>query len=339
MAADRRQADAIRLRKTTEEVMNRRTFFAGSAALIGTCHGQLSFAADTLRFVYPYTAGSGGDALCRLLAEKLSRSLSVAAIVENKTGADGRIGTREAKTAKPDGSTLLFTPFGTMVLFPSVFKNLPYDAFRDFVPVTQALTFDFGLAAGPMSGAKTLKELVAWLKANPNKGDVAVPGLGALPHLLPLKFAIESDTRIQAIAYKGTAPSLTAAVAGQVALVCAPLADLIAQHQAGAIKLLAVSGKARSAEVPDVPTFIEHGYQIEGSGWYGIFAPAQTPPEIVTKLNKALVEAIRSDEFQQRAKSLYLTPTGTSPAELGAIQKEDFERWAPVIKAAGLTEQ
>ena len=318
--------------------MDRRIFLAGSVALCGTLSGQPSLAVDTLRFVYPYAPGSGGDALCRLLAEKLSTSLSVTAIVENKTGADGRIGTREVKNAKPDGSTLLFTPFGTMVLFPSVFKDLPYDAFRDFVPVTQVLTFDFGLAAGPMSGAKTLKELVAWLKANPTRSDVAVPGLGALPHLLPLKFAAEAGTKLQAIAYKGTAPSLTAAVAGQVALVCGPVADLIAQHKAGAITLLAMSGKARSADVPDVPTFIEQGYPIEGSGWYGIFAPAQTPPEIITKLNMALIEAIHSDDFQRRARSLYLTPTGTTPTELGSIQKQDFERWAPVIKAAGLAE-
>ena len=189
-----------------------------------------------------------------------------------------------------------------------------------------------------MSGAKTLKELVAWLKANPTRSDVAVPGLGALPHLLPLKFAAEAGTKLQAIAYKGTAPSLTAALAGQVALVCGPVADLIAQHKAGAITLLAMSGKARSADVPDVPTFIEQGYPIEGSGWYGIFAPAQTPPEIITKLNSALVEAIHSDDFQRRARSLYLTPTGTTPTELGSIQRQDFERWAPVIKAAGIAE-
>ena len=123
-----------------------------------------------------------------------------------------------------------------------------------------------------------------------------------------------------------------------MALVCGPVADLIAQHKAGAITLLAMSGKARSADVPDVPTFIEQGYPIEGSGWYGIFAPAQTPPEIISKLNLALIEAIHSDDFQRRAKSLYLTPTGTTPTELGSIQRQDFERWAPVIKAAGLAE-
>ena len=314
--------------------MDRRKFLAGAAVLIGS-NGP-SLAASTIRFVYPYAAGSGGDTLCRLLAEKVSQSLGITAIVDNKTGADGRIGVREVKNSQPDGSTLLFTPFGTMVLLPTVFKDLGYDAFSDFAPVTQVLTFDFGLAAGPMSGAKTLQELVEWLKKNPHKSDVAVPALGTLPHLLPLKFARESGTEIQAIAFKGIAPSLTAALGGQVALVCAPVADLIEQHKAGKLHLLAVSGKTRSKDAADVPTFVEQGYQIEGDGWYGIFAPAHTPPDVVTKMNRALVEAVRSQEFQQRAKAQYFTPTGTTPAELGSIQKRDFERWAPVIVAAGL---
>jgi tripartite-type tricarboxylate transporter receptor subunit TctC len=293
-------------------------------------------AGSTMRFVYPYAPGSGGDVLVRLLAEDMQKKLGVTAIVENKTGADGRIGVRDVKQADPDGRTLLFTPFGTMVLFPSVFKDLPYDAFADFTPVTQVVTYDFGLAAGPMTKAKSLGELADWLKANPDKSNVGVPGLGALPHLLPLKFATEAGTKINAIPYKGTAPALTDVMGGQIPLVCAPLGDLVAQAKAGTINLLASSGKARNAMVQDVPTFIEQGYQIAGSGWYGIFAPAKTPAAEIEKLNRTLVEAIHGDAFDARARALWLLPTGTTSAELAAIQKEDFERWAPVIKAAGL---
>jgi tripartite-type tricarboxylate transporter receptor subunit TctC len=290
MTLDWRASEAIRWltagpAEGRKAMIHRRQFVAGAAAFINGLSGPSFAASPQLSFVYPYAAGSGGDALCRVLADKPSQSLGVTAIVENKTGADGRIGVREVKNSPPDGSTLLFTPFGTMVLLPTVYLELPYDAFRDFVPETQVLTFDFGLAAGPMSGARTLKDLVAWLKKNSDKSDLAVPGLGALPHLLPLKFAQESGTKLQAIAYKGIAPSLTAAMAGQVALVCAPVADLIPQHKAGAIHLLAVSGTTRSQDVPDVPTFLEQGYQIVGYGWYGIFAPAHTPPDVVMKLN------------------------------------------------------
>lgn len=318
--------------------MDRRQFIAGAATLAtGGVIGAAAQAADSLlKFVYPYAPGSGGDILVRVLADDLQKKLGISAIVENKPGADGRIGAREVAHASPDGNTLLFTPFGTMVLFPTVFKALPYDAFKDFKPVSQALTFDFGLAAGPMSGAKSLKDLIGWLKKNPDQGNYGVPGLGALPDLLPRKFAADAGVKLTPIAYKGTAPALTAAMSGQIALICAPLADLIAQHKAGAIHLLAVSGKARSPYLPDVPTFKDQGFDIEGSAWYGIFAPAKTPDATIAKLNKAIVEAIHSDTFQQRAKSVYLTATGTSPAELGAIQKADYERWKPVIVAAGL---
>ncbi|HMN71401.1 MAG TPA: tripartite tricarboxylate transporter substrate-binding protein [Rhodoblastus sp.] len=316
--------------------MDRRQFMAGVAASAGMFGGPALAADGLLKFIYPYAPGSGGDILVRVLADDLQKKLGISAIVDNKPGADGRIGVREVKHAAPDGNTLLFTPFGTMVLFPTVFKSLPYDAFKDFAPVTQALTFDFGLAAGPMSGAKTLAELTEWLKKNPDKGNVGMPGLGALPHLLPLKYAADAGVKLKAIAYKGTAPALTAAMSGETALVCAPLADLIAQHKAGAIHLLATSGRTRSPYLPDVPTFIDQGFKIEGSGWYGVFAPAGTPPETIARLNKALVDAIHSPQFQERAKSVYLRAVGTTPEELGAIQKADYERWKPVIEAAGL---
>ena len=317
--------------------MNRRNFLAGTASVAGALATRVAHAmASTVKLVYPYTPGSGGDILARVLADDIGKRLDITALVENKPGADGRIGVRQVKYSRPDGSELLFTPFGTMVLFPTVFKDLPYDAFTDFTPVTQVVTYDFGLAVGPMANVKSLAELATWLKQNPEKGHVAVPGLGALPHLLPLKFAMDSNTRIDALAYKGTQPALTAAMAGQLPLVCAPLSDLVPQAQAGAIRVVAVSGTNRSAYLPDVPTFKEQGFDIVGSGWYGLFAPSKTPADIVAKLNGALTESIRSDEFSARARSLFLTPAPTTPAELGAIQKADFDRWAPVIHAAGL---
>lgn len=320
--------------------MDRRKFLSGAAALTCGLFARPALAAGSvLRFVYPYTPGSGGDALLRSLANILQAKLNVTTIVENRTGADGRIGVREVKSAAPDGNTLLFTPFAPMVLFPTVFKDLPYDAVRDFTPITQALTFDFGLAASPTIGAKTLAELVDWLKKNPQKGNFGVPALGALPHLLPMKFAADAGVELQAVPYKGIAPALLAAMSGDIALACGPVADMVAQHKSGKLNLLAVTGKTRSADLPEVPTFVEQGYKIEGSGWYAFYAPAGTPADVVANLNKTLVDAIRSDAFQQQARSVYLTATGTTPGELAAIQKADSELWAPVIKAAGLAEK
>jgi tripartite-type tricarboxylate transporter receptor subunit TctC len=320
--------------------MDRREFLGGAAALAGGVIAGPAFAAGSLlKFIYPYAPGSGGDAMLRALSTALQSRLNVSAIVENRVGADGRIGVREARNAAPDGDTLLFTPFGAMVLFPSVFKDLGFDPFKDFVPITQALTFDFGLAASPAIGASTLAELVAWLKKNPQKGNFAVPGLGTLPHLLPMKFAADAGVELLPVPHKGIAPALLSVMSGDIALASAPVADMVAQHRAGKLRLLAVTGKTRSRDLPDVPTFVEQGYKIEGSGWYAFYAPAGTPADIVTKLNKTLVEAIRSDAFQQQARSVYLTATGTTPDELAAIQKADFELWAPVIKAAGLMEK
>jgi tripartite-type tricarboxylate transporter receptor subunit TctC len=200
--------------------MDRRIFLAGAGATASAFMVRGAKAmASSMKILYPYAPGSGGDILARLLADDMSKKLGITAIVENKTGASGRIGVRDVKYSRPDGSELLFTPFGTMVLFPSVFENLSYDAFKDFRPVTQVVTYDFGLAVGPKAKVKNLDELVAWLKKNPDKGNLAVPGLGALPHLLPLKFSIDTQTKIQAIAYRGTEPALTAAMSGQVALV------------------------------------------------------------------------------------------------------------------------
>ncbi len=316
--------------------MDRRLFLAGTAATASALLAGRADAASTLRFIYPYAPGSGGDVLARLLAEDMQKALGSPAIVENKTGADGRIGVREVMRAEPDGNTLLFTPFGAMVLFPSVFKDLGYDPFTDFKPVTQVATFDFGLATGPMTKAKTLAELIDWLKKHPEASNVAVPGLGTLPQLLPFKFAGEVGTKIDAIAYRGIAPAITAVMSGQVALVCAPLGDLVAQAKAGTITLLAASGKTRDPLATDVPTFIEQGFKLSGSGWYAIFAPAKTPDARLAELNKHLVAAIHGDVFKARAQSLWLSPTGTTAAELGAIQKADFDLWSPVFKAANL---
>lgn len=317
--------------------MDRRTFIIGTAATAASLLSVRAQAAGTtLKIVFPYTSGSGGDTLARVLADELEKKMGRATIVENKPGADGRIGVREVQHADPDGNTLLFTPFATMTLFPSVFDNLPYDPFNDFAPVTQVVTFDFGLATGPMTGAKSLPEVLEWLKKNPDKANVAVPALGTLPHLLPLKFAETAGIKLKAISYKGTAGSLTAIMGGQVPLACVPLGDLVAQSRAGTIHLLAASGKQRDPQVKEVPTFIELGYKISGSGWYGIFAPAKTPAAEIAKLNKALVDSIHSEAFKSKAASLWLNPTGTTPAELAAIQKADAEFWGPVVKAANL---
>ena len=318
--------------------MNRREFIASSALLFADGSANIANAqSGPIRFIYPYAPGSGGDSIMRFLANRIGLALNENVIAENHTGADGRIGVRDVKAAAPNGRTLLFTPFGTMVLFPSVYADLPYDPFKDFTPVSQVVTYDFGLAAGPAFPGKSLADLEKWLKANPKLANFGMPGSGALPHLLPLKFAALIGVEIKAIAYKGAVPAVTEAIAGQIPLVCAPLSDLAAQHQAGRVRLLATSGAQRSPFTPDVPTFREQGYDVVGAGWYGIFAPSGSPPEMLAKITPVIRAAMLSAEGKSLSANLGLTPTATSPEELGAIQRADFERWAPVVKASGFT--
>jgi tripartite-type tricarboxylate transporter receptor subunit TctC len=312
--------------------MDRRAFVAaGLAAGVAPARGQ----GAPIRFFYPYAPGSGGDLLIRFLADQIGRETNETVVVENRTGADGRIGVRDVKLAPPDGRTMLFTPFGTMVLFPSVYASLPYDVFKDFTPISQVVAYDFGLAAGPMFPGKTLADLVAWLKAEPTKANFGMPGSGAMPHFIPLQLGALAGFSITAIAYKGSVPAVSEAIAGHLPLVCAPLSDLVEQHRAGTIRLLASSGRERSPYAADVPTFFEQGYDIVASGWYAIFAPAGSPPAMVGKISSIVARAMRSEAGKSLALKLGLSPSGTTPAELGAIQKADFERWAPVVKASG----
>jgi tripartite-type tricarboxylate transporter receptor subunit TctC len=162
-----------------------------------------------------------------------------------------------------------------------------------------------------------------------------MPGIGALPYFLPLRFGSMTDIKFEAISYKGAPPAVAEAMGGQIPIVSAPISDLVGQHQAGTIRVLATSGATRSPFLPDVPTFKEQGFDIEGSGWYGIFAPAKTPAATIAGLNKVVVDFMHSEAGKAQALKLGLVPTGTTPAELGAIQHRDAERWAPVIRASG----
>jgi tripartite-type tricarboxylate transporter receptor subunit TctC len=297
--------------------------------------GQARAQTPALRIIYPYAAGNGADSLIRLVADEMSRKLNRPVIVENRVGADGRIGVRDAKNAPADGNTFLFTPFGTMVLFPSYYKTLAYDPVQDFTPVSQMTTVDFALAVAPQGPVNDLSQLLQWLKGNPGKGSYGVPGIGAMPYFLPYRLATLARVDLRPVVYKGAALALTDVMGGQIPLICAPLSDLLAQHKAGAIRILAVSGSIRSEFAPDVPTFTEQGYDIQGLGWYAMYAPRGTPVSSVDAVRHVIVEWLHSDAGRARCEQLWMTPTGTTSDALARIQASDRERWAPVIRESG----
>jgi tripartite-type tricarboxylate transporter receptor subunit TctC len=301
----------------------------------GTARAQTG--EQPIRIVFPYAPGGSGDGTARLIAEQLRAALNRPVIVENRTGAAGRLGVQAVKAAAPDGTTLLVTPIAPMSVFQHVYPNLGYDPIADFQPITQIATFDLAVAVGPATPARSLPELVTWLKANPAQANYGMPAAGSLPHFFGVLFARAAGIDLKAVIYRGSAAALGDLVGGQVPVVFTTTTDLLQLHKAGRIRILATSGAQRSRFAPDVPTFKEAGYAIEGNGWYGMFAPARTPDDIVARYNKAVVDAIATPEVKERLMAYGLEPTGTSAAEFAAIQKADAERWAPAVKASGFT--
>jgi len=288
-----------------------------------------------LRIIYPFPGGGSGDTLTRLIAERLGTVLDRPVIVEPRVGAAGRLGVQAVKTSEPDGNTLLATPIAPMAVYQSVYPALEYDPIKDFAPVTQVATFDFGICIDPKIPANNLAELVAWLTANPDKANFGTPGAGTLPHFFGLMFAKAAGVPLQHIAYKGGMIALTDLMGGQIPVVFLSTNELAELHKSGRIRVLATSSMRRSTSLPDIPTFRESGYDIEGSGWWGFFAPAKTPAATVAKLSNAISSIVQSEDARARIVKVGLTPTGTSPEEFARIHHEDIVRWAAPIKASG----
>ena len=319
--------------------MHRRGFLRGLTATgaIGLSGSRLraQVGARPIRLVFNYSAGGAGDALSRIIAEKMRVGLDQPVIVENRTGADGRIGVQAVKNSPADGSTLLITPIAPMAVFPHLFPVLGYDPFADFRPISQVARFDFGVAVGPKVSATSLSELVAWAKANPGDANFGAPAAGTLPHFFGVLFGRTAGVDLRLVAYRGSAGAMTDLVAGQIPIVFTTTSDLLEMHRAGRVRILATSGKERSPFVLDVPTFREAGYEIEGAGWYGIFAPAQTPDETVERLNKAIVAGMAAPDLKEKLIALGLEPTGTGAAEFAAIQRASSDLWGPIVRASG----
>lgn len=290
-----------------------------------------------IRIVFPFAAGGGGDALARIVAERLSPALNRSVIVENRTGADGRIGIGAVKAAAPDGETLLMTTGPTMWLMAIVHKSPGYDPFKDFEPISQLVRFEFCIAVAANTGITSIKELVAWAKANPDKATYGLPGAGTIPHFTGVAFSKLIGVDMRRLPYRGGALAMNDLVAGQIPISVGTLADALQQHRADKIRILAVTSRTRSPFLPDVPALVETGYNLEGDAWYGLWAPAKTPKEIVDRVNAAVVAALKDEGVKKRVEAVGLIPTGTDPAGLTAIMRENTERWGPIVKETGYT--
>ena len=291
-------------------------------------------AQTSLKLIVGFPPGATSDTLTRAIAEGMRSHVDRPVIVENRPGGGGLAAAKSVRSAPPDGNTLLMTPLGTMLQAHSV-KAADFNPLTDFVAITQISTFDIAFAVAPELPARSLKDYVGLVKKEPRRGDFASAAAGSLPHFFALMFARSAGIEMLHIPYKGTAPAITAAIAGEVSLLSTTSADIATQVKAGKLRALAVSSAKRSPLLPEVPTLREQGYNIEGSAWYAFVAPPGTSAEMVRKLNTAIVAAIKSPLTAERMRAIGVEPTGTTPEAFAAILKSDYERWGAVIKASG----
>ncbi len=321
-------------------MLDRRNWLAGSAAgtaMLGLGPSPvLAQAGGTpVRIVFPFGAGGGGDAISRLVAEWIAPALKRSVIVENRTGADGRIGIGSVKSSPPDGNTLLITTGPTMWLMPLVHKAPGYDPFKDFAPISLLARFEFCVAAALNTGIKSIEELTPWVKANPDKATYGLPGAGTIPHFTGVALSKLIGVDMRRLPYRGGAPAMNDLVGGQIPLSVGTVADALQQHRAGKIRILAVTSKTRSPFLPDVPTMIESGFNLESDAWYGSWAPAGTPDAIVAALNAAVTQALKVETNRKRLEGLGLIPDGSTPARLVEIMRENTARWSGIVKESG----
>jgi tripartite-type tricarboxylate transporter receptor subunit TctC len=289
----------------------------------------------TIRIVLGFPAGASSDLLTRLLADQMRAALGQAVIVENRTGAGGQLANEAVKNAAPDGTTLLMTPVATMSIYPHSYRSLRYDPFKDFEPLAHLANFQLALGVSAKVPARTVAEYVALVKKDPKWGYYASAAPGSIPHFFGVMFARAAGLEMTHVPYKGTAQVLQALAAGEIAAATTLAADIGALARSDKARILATTGAQRSPTFPDVPTFKEVGFDIEGTGWYALFAPAKIPPGIAARLSTAAIDAMRSSTVRLRLESMGVEPTGLGPQELAAVMKRDYERWGPVIRASG----
>jgi tripartite-type tricarboxylate transporter receptor subunit TctC len=318
-------------------MLSRRQLLAAGAA--GGALASLSSAfaqrSDTARILVGFPPGGGSDVIARSVAEPLKGAYAPIVIIENKPGAAARIAAETVKAAAPDGMTMLLTPASVLTLYPHVYKQLRYDPFQDFTPVTAVSNTQLAMYAGPgvPEQITTLPELVQWLKANPTKSAFASPALGSSPHLAGMMFARLAGTDILPVAYQGTAPAVVALLSGEVPLAFGSIADGIEHLRAGKLRLFATTGAKRSAHVPNAPTFAELGYRdLVIEDWHSILLPPKVPSATVTRLNEALRKAVATPAVQATLSRFAFEPVANSPGEFAQILRTEHERWNQIVK-------
>ena len=305
---------------------------------IGSTQAQ-DYPVRPITIVVPYAAGGPFDATIRILSEHMRTSLGQAIVIENVSGAGGSIGTGRVAQAGPDGYTLITGGLNTHVVNPAVLQ-LQYDVIKDFEPIGLLAGIELLIVAKKSITAHDLKELIAWLKANPDKASLGTAGKGTTPHLAALLFQRETGTRFALVSYRGAAPALNDLVAGHIDLMIDPMNNSLPQVRAGTIKAYAVMSPKRVAVAPDIPTVDEAGLSdLHMQAWQALWAPRGTPPSVISRLNGAIIAALDDPGVRSRLADLGLqlfTREQMTPDKLAAFHKSEIEKWWPIIKGANI---
>ncbi len=319
----------------------RKTVLAALIALISLGGNALAdnFPSHPITIVVPFSAGGPSDAMTRILAERMKTTLGEAVLVENVTGAGGSIGVGRAVRSPPDGYTISFGHLGTHVANGAIYK-LGYDLVTDLEPVVLLPSNPMIIVSKNAVPAKSLQELLAWLKARPTPATAGTAGAGSGSHIAGLYFENVSGIKLQYVPYRGTAPAMNDLVAGQIDLIVDQTSNSIGQVRAGNIRAYAVTSDKRLESAPDVPTTDEAGLPgFHMTLWSGLWAPKGTPKTIVAKLNTAAVDALNDPAVRKQLENLGLqmpSKDQLAPEALGAWQKAEMEKWWPMIKAANV---
>jgi tripartite-type tricarboxylate transporter receptor subunit TctC len=288
-----------------------------------------------VRVILPFPVGGGVDTAGRILAQKLGESLGQPFVIENRGGANGNIGTELAAKARNDGYTLLFTGAG-FVTNPSLYKQIPYDPIRDFDPISLMALGPNVLVVHPSLPVHSVQELIAAAKAQPGKIGFAGSGNGSTPHLAGELFNVMAGVQMVHVPYRGSGPAMIGLLAGEAPVMFLPAINAGPHVAAGRLRAIAVTSRERIAAMPDVPTVSESGLSgYESSQWYGVLAPAGTPPEVLNLLSAQVAKVMQSADMQARMANDGLIPVGSTNEQFAAHIRSEIEKWAKVIKLSG----
>ena len=311
----------------------------GAVLLAIAAQAQTPWPTKPIKILVGYAAGGSTDVTARIIAQALSERLGQPVIIENRPGAAGNIAAEAAAKADPDGYTLNMSTSSTFATNPSLYKTLPFNVQTDFEPIALTAFIPNLLVVNPAVPANNVAELIAYLKANPDKVNFGSSGNGSSQHISAALFNALAGVQMAHISYRGGAPAVTDLLSGQVQVIFAPLVEVLQHVRAEKLRALGITTVKRSSLLPDVPTIAETlpGYEVRL--WNGLLAPAKTPPDIIDRINRATTDALRSNEVKAKLAEQGSEPVGNSPAEFKAFIDAELVKWKKLVEISGATAQ